>query len=371
MPLNNVDLYRIDGTIGSVSNIQTSAINGGPIAGARNRVINGDMRIDQRAAIVTNTGSYPVDRWKLEFTTSGAVQSAQSNDFPTGFSASLLFDVTAADTSIAAGEYGVLSQYIEGLNASDLNWGTASAQTATLSFWVKSTTTGTYCVSFRNSSASRSYVATYSVASANTWEYKTITVPGDTSGTWLGTNGVGIIVAFCFATGSTFQTTAGAWQAGNFLGTSAQTNLLASTANEIRITGVQLEPGTVATPFERRSYGQELALCQRYYEVINYLPVGITYAPNGDTRHFTSFATTKRVAPTMGGFPHSIVVIASTYLGEGVNLNGTLNSAVSSIFGFQANSMGNSVNISIASGGGQIVSWGEAYFRTVTASAEL
>ena len=243
-----------------------SSVNGGPIAGSRNRIINGDMRIDQRAAVVTTNDSYTVDRWQLGFATSGAVQSAQSGDAPTGFGNSLLFDVTTADTSIAAGEYGVLTQYIEGLNTADLAWGTASAQTITLSFWVKSTTTGTYCVSFRNSGNSRSYVATYSVASANTWEYKTITVSGDTSGTWLGTNGVGISIAFCFAVGSTFQTTAGSWQAGNFLGTSAQTNLLASAANEIRITGVQLEPGSTATPFERRSYGQELALCQRYYQ---------------------------------------------------------------------------------------------------------
>ena len=251
-------------------NLTVPSLNGGPLAGTRNRIINGDMRIDQRGAVVTTNGAYTADRWQLGFATSGAVQSAQSGDAPTGFGNSLLFDVTTADTSIAAGEYGVLSQYIEGLNTSDLAWGTASAQTVTLSFWVKSTTTGTYCVSFRNSGNSRSYVATYSVASANTWEYKTITVSGDTSGTWLGTNVVGISIAFCFAVGSTFQTTAGAWQAGNFLGTSAQTNLLASTANEIRITGVQLETGSTATPFERRSYGQELALCQRYFQLLQH-----------------------------------------------------------------------------------------------------
>jgi hypothetical protein len=134
---------------------------------------------------------------------------------------------------------------------------------------------------------------------------------------------------------------------------------------------VQLEPGPVATPFEQRPIGTELALCQRYYEVINYLPVGITYALNGDTRHFTSFATTKRVAPTMGGFPHSITIIASTYLGEQVNLNGTLESASSSVLGFHANIMGNSVNIGAAAGGGQVISWGDNSFRTVTANAEL
>jgi hypothetical protein len=278
---------------------QLSSINGGPLAGTRNRIINGDMRIDQRAAIVTTNGAYTVDRWQLGFATTGAMQCAQSSDAPASFSASLLFDVTTADTSIAAGEYGVLTQYIEGLNTSDLAWGTASAQTATLSFWVKSTTTGTYCVSFRNSGNNRSYVATYSVVSANTWEYKTITVPGDTSGTWLGTNAVGISILFSFAIGSTFQTTAGSWQAGNFLGTSAQTNLLASTANEIRITGVQLEPGTVATPFERRSYGQELALCQRYYEQI----YGVFM--NTPIYYPWTYKVTKRALPTFSTFSGS------------------------------------------------------------------
>lgn len=262
----NPNLFKIDA---GTDQVQVANLNGGPLAGTRNRIINGDMRIDQRAAVTTTNSSYTVDRWQLGIVSTGAVQSAQSNDGPAGFPNSLLFDVTTADTSIAAGEYGVLTQYIEGLNASDLAWGTASAQTVTLSFWVKSTTTGTYCLSLRNQANSRSYVATYSVASANTWEYKTVAVPGDTSGTWLTTNSTGISIAFCFAVGSTFQTTAGAWQAGNFLGSSAQVNLLASTANEVRITGVQLEPGTVATPFERRSFGQELALCQRYYDTVS------------------------------------------------------------------------------------------------------
>ena len=315
MALNKVNLFRIDGTLGAVSNIQTSALNGGPLAGLRNRIINGDMRIDQRAAVVTTHNAYTVDRWHLAFATTGAMQCAQSSDAPASFSASLLFDVTTADTSIAAGEYGVLAQYIEGLNVSDFAWGTASAQTATLSFWVKSTTTGTYCVSFRNSGNNRSYVATYSVVSANTWEYKTITVPGDTSGTWLGTNAVGISIIFSFATGSTFQTTAGSWQAGNFLGTSAQTNLLASTANEIRITGVQLEPGTVATPFERRSFGQELALCQRYFYKPSVSYTEQSYGGGVGAGTFTQiyFPTQMRATPTItAAWSSGVNAVAST-----------------------------------------------------------
>jgi len=278
---------------------QLSSINGGPLAGARNRIINGDARIDQRAAVVTTSSTYFVDRWLLGVVTSGAVQVAQSSTAPTGFDNSLLFDVTTADTSIAAGEYGAVLQYIEGYNVADLAWGTASAKTVTLSFWVRSTTTGTYCVKLGNSAADRSYIAEYTVSAANTWEYKTITVPGDTGGTWLKTNGVGIGVVFTFATGSTFQTTANSWATGNFLGTSNQVNLLASASNEIRITGVQLEPGTVATPFERRSYGQELALCQRYFEA----GTGLLFASytggsfGGGVLNY-QFKATKRVAPT-------------------------------------------------------------------------
>jgi len=247
-------------------NLQTSSINNGPLAGTRNRIINGDMRIDQRNTIVTASNNYTVDRWVIGLVTSGAIQVVRSDDAPTTFSNSVLFDVTTADTSIAATEAAVIQQPIEGLNTADLEWGSASAQPVTLSFWIKSTTTGTYCVAFRNSGATRSYVAQYSVAQANTWEYKTVTVPGDTSGTWLKTNGTGIIVAFTFMAGTNFQTTANTWGTGNLVGTSSQVNLLASTSNEARITGVQLEPGTVATPFERRNFGQELALCQRYFQ---------------------------------------------------------------------------------------------------------
>jgi hypothetical protein len=254
------------------------------------------MRIDQRATIATTSGSYFTDRWVVISNTTGAYQCAQSGLAPAGFTNSLVFDVTTADTSIGAGEFALIAQTIEGLNTSDFSWGSASAQTVTLSFWVISTTTGTYCVSIRNSAANRSYIAEYSVSSANTWERKTITVPGDTSGTWLTTNGAGITLSFTFAAGSTYQAAAGSWQAGNFVCTSAQTNLLASTANEIRITGVQFEPGSVATPFERRSYGAELALCQRYSLV------GTFRVPATSVQSLSyTFPATMRATPTITG----------------------------------------------------------------------
>jgi len=285
----------------TLGDVTVSSINSGPVSGTRNRIINGDMRIDQRNAVTmpsSSTPMYIVDRWQASHNSTGAIQVSKSGDYPSTFLSSLLYDVTTADTSIAASEYAQLVQPVEGFNVSDLAWGSASAQYVTLSFWVKSTTIGTYCANLRNKVTDRSYVAEYSVLSANTWEKKIITIPGDTSGTWDTDNTTGIFVSFTFATGTTYQTTANAWAAGNFIGTSNQVNLLASATNEIRITGVQLEPGTVATPFERRSYGQELALCQRYFQLAGNGAAGC--AINATTIEFTEkFAVEMRAAPTL------------------------------------------------------------------------
>lgn len=243
-------------------------IGTGLLDGFRNRIINGDMRIFQRNTAATVDSAYAVDRWKLNLTTDGTVSVTQSTDNPSGFNNSLLLDVVTADTSIGASQYVSLNQPLEGLNTTDLAWGTAGAKTVTVSFWVKAsgiTAPQTYCVSVRNGGATRSYVANFTVNTAATWEYKTVTIPGDTTGTWAADNTTGIILFFTFAAGTSLQTTANTWAAGNFVGTSSIGNLMSSTSNEVRITGVQLEVGSVATEFERRSYGTELALCQRYY----------------------------------------------------------------------------------------------------------
>jgi len=243
-----------------------SSINSGQLAGMRNKIINGAMEISQRgtsfAAVAHST--YTIDRFQWQHSGAMVVTITQSTDVPNDtFQSSYKVDVTTADASIAAGEYALIAQYIEGYNVRDL-----IGQTFTLSFWVKSPKTGTHCVSFRNSIYNRSYVLEYTVSVANTWEYKTLTVTGGliTAGTWNWTNGVGLTVIFTLTTGSTFQTTAGAWQTGNFIGTSNQVNCMDSTANDFFLTGVQLEIGSVATPFERRPIGTELALCQRYYQ---------------------------------------------------------------------------------------------------------
>jgi hypothetical protein len=156
----------------------------------------------------------------------------------------------------------------EGFNIADLAWGTANAKTVTLSFWVNCSLTGTFGGSFRQGSGTRSYPFTYTISSANTWEQKTITVAGDTSGTYASNNTAGLILSLGFGVGSTFSATAGAWAAGNFVSATGATSVVGTSGATFYITGVQLEIGTSATPFERRMYGQELALCQRYCYVL-------------------------------------------------------------------------------------------------------
>jgi hypothetical protein len=160
--------------------------------------------------------------------------------------------------------YAYLAQNIEGFNCADLGFGTASAATVTLSFWVRSSVTGAFGVGLRSASGGRSYIASYTISSANTFEYKTITILGDTSGAWLTDNGIGIRVDFDLGVGPTYSTTAGSWQSGNFFGLTGGTKLAATTGATFYITGVQLEKGSTATPFEFRDYGRELILCQRY-----------------------------------------------------------------------------------------------------------
>jgi len=239
----------------------------------KNRIINGDMRIDQRnagASVTVSNGTitYITDRWNIYEDTSGAISAQQSTTTPAGFTNSFLTTVTSAGTA-TSGQLCRLQQRIEGFNVADLGFGTANAQSITISFWARSSLTGTYCVNVRNSAVDRSYVATYTISSANTFEYKTITIAGDTSGTWLTNNGAGLIVSWDLGSGSSANTTAGSWVAGNKENTSAQANWIGTASATFYITGVQLEIGTSATPFERRLYGQELANCQRYYYKIS------------------------------------------------------------------------------------------------------
>ena len=238
----------------------------------RNRIINGDMRIDQRNAggsiTLNSTVQYTVDRIPTYKGTSSAIITAQqSTTAPAKFVNSVIFTVSTGATP-SIGDINGFWQVIEGSNVADLGWGTANAQTVTLSFWVRSSVTGTYSVSFTNSSSNRFYVATYSISSANTWEKKTITVAGDTdiSATWATDNTGGIQIVWDLGYGTDFNGTAGSWSASTIRRTSDSVQWCATTGATFYITGVQLEEGTVATPFEHRPYGIELALCQRYYQ---------------------------------------------------------------------------------------------------------
>ena len=240
--------------------------------GFRNRIINGDMRIDQRnagASVTQDTiGVYPVDRWLAAGTVTSkftAQQNAGSVTPPDGFR-NYLGCTSSSAYSVLTGDAFWLHQRIEGFNVADLMWGTANAKTITVSFWVRSSLTGTFGGSVFNSAANRSYPFTYTISAANTWEQKTLTIAGDTSGTWLTTNGTGLQLNFSLGTGSTFSGTAGAWTGSAAYSATGATSVVGTNGATFYITGVQLEAGTVASPFERRDYGRELMMCQRYYQ---------------------------------------------------------------------------------------------------------
>jgi hypothetical protein len=237
--------------------------------GLKNRIINGDMVIDQRnngASVTPSTSAdtYTVDRWTYTGSATSKCSIQQSTTAPSGFKNSVLITSLSAYTP-GSSDYILYSQFIEGLNTYDLAWGTASAQTVTLSFWVRSSLTGTFGGAIRNSAFDRSYPFSYTISNANTWEKKAITIAGDTTGTWLTTNGVGLRVNFDLGSGSTFKGTANTWASANYLGVTGGTNLVATNGATFYVTGVQLERNTTATPFEWIPYGTELALCQRYF----------------------------------------------------------------------------------------------------------
>jgi hypothetical protein len=237
------------------------------LQGFRNRIINGDMRIDQRnaGAAVTANASYPVDRFLVANATDGAFSAQQDSSAPTGFVNSVKVTTTTADATLTTTQNIQFTHRIEGTNIADLGWGTANAKIVTLSFWVRSSLIGTFGGALRNSASDRSYPFTYNISVADTWEQKTVTIVGDTTGTWLTTTGIGINVFFGLGAGPDRSGTAGAWNSNNNVSATGAVSVIGTLNATWYITGVQLEVGSVATPFERRPYGTELALCQRYY----------------------------------------------------------------------------------------------------------
>ena len=286
-------------TFSDLTTQTTAALNAPSTPGFRNRIINGDMRIDQRnaGASVTPTvdPTYTLDRFQFSLSDASKFSTQQSSTAPVGFINSTII-TSLSSYAVPAGGYFMFNQAIEGLNVGDLGWGGASAQTVTLSFWVRSSLTGTFGGAFQNNSLNRSYPFSYTISVANTWEQKSVTVAGDTSGTWLTTNGVGIIVRFGLGVGSTYSSTAGAWAAGNYFAPTGATSVVGTNGATFYITGVQLEAGSTATEFERRPIGTELALCQRYYEV-GYLGSSTT-AASAVSRWTLQYKQVKRASPT-------------------------------------------------------------------------
>ena len=272
----------------------------------RNLIINGNMAIDQRnagASVTPAADGYTLDRWNVlisqaskfsvEQTISGVVA-------PVGFT-DYLGCTSLSAYSVLTADYFTVRQAIEGFNIADLGWGTANAKTVTLSFWVRSSVTGTFGGSFQNSTSARSYPYTYTISSANTWEQKSVTIAGDTSGTWQTGNSTGIFIYFGLGVGSTFSGTAGAWAGSNFVSATGATSVVGTSGATFYITGVQLEANTTATPFENLQYGQQLALCQRYLPafsgISNWFGYGIIV--NSSALYSTvTYKVPTRVAPT-------------------------------------------------------------------------
>jgi len=284
-----------------------AALNNAPDSvGFRNRIINGGMVIDQRNAgasvSVDNTNAYTVDRWQAIDATTGVFTVQQDTSAPEGFNYSAKVTVTTADASLTTTEQAYFRQVIEGYNIADLGWGTANAKTVTLSFWVRSSLTGTFGGTINNNAFNRAYPFTYAISSTDTWEYKTVTISGDTSGTWETTTSRGIIVIFSLGGGPDRLATAGAWASSNYSGATGQVNPIGTLNATWYITGVQLEAGSVATPFERRPYGTELALCQRYYYRItpgDQLLFSLSFGRDANRVFgFVNFPTSMRVAPS-------------------------------------------------------------------------
>jgi hypothetical protein len=261
------------------------------VIGFKNKIIGGDFTVNpwQRgtnfAAIATST--YFADRWLNTNTTTAVITASRAVDAPTAAQAGIFTQncisiaVTTADTAIAAGDLVLIRHFIEGTNAASFGFGQTGSRNVTVSFWVKGTKTGIHCVSITNSAQDRAYVAEYTIVTTNTWEYKNITIPVDTTGTWLYDTGIGLRLSFALMSGTTYQTTANAWAAGALFATANQVNAMDNTSNVFKIALVQLEAGSVATSFDVRSVGTELALCQRYYYRDTPPGTGLTVGGNG------------------------------------------------------------------------------------------
>lgn len=291
-----------------LTKVTAGVFNVNDIFGFRNRIINGDMRIDQRnagASVNPSTGVYTLDRYEGGGIHDGVLGIQRVADAPTGFVNSLRVTVTTADSSLGSTQYARVGQKIEGFNVADFAGGTANAATVTLSFWVKSSLTGTFGGNLANGDETRVYVFQYTINAANTWEYKTVTATLPSSGTWATDNTAGMRVFFSFGAGSSYVNTANTWLTSYAQQASGNISLINTLNATWQVTGVQLEKGSQATPFDYRPYGKELALCQRYYTKLitgsgstSGFLVGAVSATTVASRCTATLPVTMRASPT-------------------------------------------------------------------------
>jgi len=349
--LKTVSIVHPSGSTNNITNDSSGNITvGGTMAMSssfmRNRIINGAMVIDQRnagASVTPGDGGFTLDRWKWSLTQASKLSSQRSSTAPTGFVNSLLATSLSA-YSVASGDTFGIYQPIEGFNVADLGWGTASAQTVTVSFWVRASITGTYSVAVYNGAGNRSNATAYTINSANTWEYKTVTFVGDTSGTWATDSSVGPSFYWSLGTGSgTYGgATSGVWNAGLKVAVTGQTSVVGTNGATFYITGVQLEVGSVATPFEREIYSNTLAKCQRYYTKLGSdggafpsIGTGIVNSSSSIQGAVIRLPVTMRTQPT--------ITFASMRVYDGAGA-----AAISSISGTTAVSSGNAMGFDAA-----------------------
>ena len=320
-----------------------------PVTQFKNRIINGAMVIDQRnagASVTPASGSYTLDRWQAvasQASKFSVQQNAGSVTPPAGFTNYLGVTSLSAYT-VGSSELFNFLQNIEGFNVADLGWGTANAKTVTLSFWVRSSLTGTFGGAFNNG-GSRSYPFSYTISAANTWEQKSITVVGDTSGTWGSTNSNGIQIWFSLGCGSSQSGTAGAWSGSNFVSATGAVSVVGTNGATFYITGVQLEVGSTATSFDYRPFGTELQLCQRYFFKNSidsgngtYM-IGVVSSSTAVNRCYNRFPATMRSAPT------------ASFSGSPRLWDGSVDPTVTSISNNNSQTWGSGINIEATGGG--------------------
>jgi hypothetical protein len=342
-------------------------VDDGAITGS-NMVVNGGMTVAQRGVTSTSSGYQTVDRFYTQEGTSGAVTWSQSSDAPDGFVNSLGIEVTTADSSLATNEYIRIFQNIEGNVSSSLAWGGSGAKPAMLSFWVKSSITGTFGVALQDNVGTTSYLQSYTINSADTWEYKTVYVPPATSGTWPTNNTQSIRLNFSFAMGSQYtQPASSTWYtSGDYRGPDGVTNIMATVGNTFKITGVCLNVGDSAIAFPHESYGDTLAKCQRYYEQIDHhtlysYAAGNAAGVSGTFAYSPLFYSVKRAAPSITGNGNFVLYDGSDKTVSGV----TFQHITPQVASFRLQSTG------LAAGRAYKVQFHSSGTRTIQINAEL